>query len=375
MRLNKKGENKHSVGKVVMKSVMKFLLANPPLLGIIVVVIIGFIAYTLYSIDYQLTQIMKQYQSLSARRDDSKEGFDKKLFYITVDDNGNTTITVGFSSEEQQAQAEKDLEDSGNDGGDDGGGDKGWDINSTNVQQIADAIGKADPSLREAGRIVAACVLTNTNDPALAAAFLGNSNHEGTFGQWQNASFSIKLSKGSYNDNYKGKTADKMNTTGAELYADLKAVSASNGSSKTAIGFGPTQATSSGNIDTYVQIMETLKASTSSNKVTIGLLQAMEVAYCNIKFNSSIKNTGSAYMKGMKYGVDDVYNGDSRFATYAQKLGDSTVREIIQDTICVIANYERYSNYKTDVSKGIERSLSACQGFAAMKDAGVISSK
>lgn len=120
MRLNKKGENKHSVGKVVMKSVMKFLLANPPLLGIIVVVIIGFIAYTLYSIDYQLTQIMKQYQSLSARRDDSKEGFDKKLFYITVDDNGNTTITVGFSSEEQQAQAEKDLEDSGNDGGGNG---------------------------------------------------------------------------------------------------------------------------------------------------------------------------------------------------------------------------------------------------------------
>lgn len=104
---------KPKVGKMVLKGIVRALLANPPVLALIIVVIGGLIAYTVYSIDYQLKQIMVLYQSLSAKRTDSKSGFDKKLFYITIDENGNQVIHVGYSSEEAEQQAQADLEESG----------------------------------------------------------------------------------------------------------------------------------------------------------------------------------------------------------------------------------------------------------------------
>lgn len=102
------GKN-HVVRKAVLKGIMRVLLANPLLLTIILVVVIGMIAYTLYSIDYQLKQIMVQYGQLSAKRTDSKAGFDKRLFYVKTDENGNQIITVGSRSEEEAEQVKREL--------------------------------------------------------------------------------------------------------------------------------------------------------------------------------------------------------------------------------------------------------------------------
>ena len=101
------------VGKMVRKSIFRALLTNPPLLIIVIVVVVGIVAYTLYSIDYQLTEIMKLYQSLSARTDNSKANFDKKLFYVSKDANGNNVITVGYSSEIAAEMAQQAADDAG----------------------------------------------------------------------------------------------------------------------------------------------------------------------------------------------------------------------------------------------------------------------
>lgn len=125
---------KHKVGRAVLKGIFGFLIANPEILFIIMVVIIGIVVYALYSIDYQLKQIMKQYQSLSARVLDSKAGFDKKLFYVTTDENGQSVIHVGYRSEEEEQQAKKDLDDAGG-GNDNPGGD--YNFTATDEEMLA----------------------------------------------------------------------------------------------------------------------------------------------------------------------------------------------------------------------------------------------
>lgn len=110
-RFNSSRSNKEfrrGVGRQVGRSVLTFLFTNP--IGIILIVlVVAMIAYTLYSMDYQLKQILKQYTSLSARTTDSRAGFDRRLFYITTDSNGNQVVHVGYSSEVQEEAAQFEL--------------------------------------------------------------------------------------------------------------------------------------------------------------------------------------------------------------------------------------------------------------------------
>lgn len=113
MRYRRGNKKEHKVGKAIGKSVFKFLISNPPLLGIIIVIIIALIAYIVYSADYQMTQLLATYCSLSARTLDSKADFDKRLFFVSVDENGNSVITFGYRSEVEQEQAHQALVDAG----------------------------------------------------------------------------------------------------------------------------------------------------------------------------------------------------------------------------------------------------------------------
>lgn len=347
-----------------------FILKHPGICALILGVFIILVVYLISSANTYMDELIKQYTSLTAKTNDSKYAFDKKLFYVTVEADGTKKITFGYKSEEQQEQAEEAADEAASTGTPPSSAPSSWNVNSTNIEQMVAAIQGADSSLRPAGICVAAATMINTSDPVLSAALLGNSNHEGNFGQWQDKSSNLQLSLGTYKNIYRNKTADSIGSTCEQLHSDLIKVAANNNPDK--IGFGPTQATSSGNINTYVQIMESMNIQSSSDTVTRGLLEAMEISYCNTKFNTSLKNTNTSYMRSMKYGVDDVYKSNSAFSSYAQTLGEDTVRKIIQDTICVIANYERYSNYQTNVSQGVARSLSACQGFAAMVKAGIV---
>lgn len=99
-------EMKKQVGRQIGRSIFMFFFTNP--VGLItVVLIVALLAYTVYSVDYQLTEILKQYTALSAKTKDSRSGFDRRLFYISVDSNGNQVINVGYSSEVQEEMAQK----------------------------------------------------------------------------------------------------------------------------------------------------------------------------------------------------------------------------------------------------------------------------
>lgn len=129
MSRNHNGKS-HSVGGFVAKGMFKLIMTNPLLVTIVLVLLIAFIAYTLYSADYQLNQILKQYQSLSARQLDSRSGFNKRLFYITIDNNGNTTVTVGYKSEVEEEIAKSELDNALGDDEDYGGGGHTVTLNS-----------------------------------------------------------------------------------------------------------------------------------------------------------------------------------------------------------------------------------------------------
>ena len=121
------------------KGLMRILLANPEislaLVGTTLVIILAVVAYLIFSANVQLNTILEQYLNLSARVSDSKKDFTKKKFYITVDENGLTTITISLntgSEKEDDDRFEEDEHpggDGGVDGDDDSGDDGNWNTN------------------------------------------------------------------------------------------------------------------------------------------------------------------------------------------------------------------------------------------------------
>lgn len=112
-----KSKKKFKVSKAVGKGLLKLLIGHPLVTCVALIIVVAFVAYTLYSIDYQLTEIMKMYQSLSARVTDSKSGFDKRLFYVTTDSEGNKKVTIGYSSEVAEEMAKAELNNATGGGG------------------------------------------------------------------------------------------------------------------------------------------------------------------------------------------------------------------------------------------------------------------
>lgn len=106
-------EEAGAVSGAARKGLLKVIFTNPPVLISLLVIIAGFVIYIGMSAQHQASQITSQYSSLDAKPENSKEGFDKKLFYVTVDENGNTVVHVGFESEEQEIAAQQAAEEAG----------------------------------------------------------------------------------------------------------------------------------------------------------------------------------------------------------------------------------------------------------------------
>lgn len=84
-----------------------FILKHPGICALILGVFIILVAYLISSANTYMDELIKQYTSLTAKTNDSKYAFDKKLFYVTVEADGTKKITFGYKSEEQQKQAEE----------------------------------------------------------------------------------------------------------------------------------------------------------------------------------------------------------------------------------------------------------------------------
>lgn len=95
-----------------------FILKHPGICALILGVFIILVVYLISSANTYMDELIKQYTSLTAKTNDSKYAFDKKLFYVTVEADGTKKITFGFKSEEQKEQAEQAAEEAVNTGND-----------------------------------------------------------------------------------------------------------------------------------------------------------------------------------------------------------------------------------------------------------------
>lgn len=86
---------------------LMFIVKHPTFCLIVVGLIAIFAVYMISSANSMLNELVEQYTSLTARKDDSKYSFDKRLFYITVNADGTKTVTFGYKSEVAQEAAEE----------------------------------------------------------------------------------------------------------------------------------------------------------------------------------------------------------------------------------------------------------------------------
>ena len=143
-----------------------FIIMHPAIAFVIVVstlaIVIALVAFLMYSANVQMDTILKMYTELNARVQDSKSEFNKKKYYITVDEQGITHITVrldtGFDTEYDEYG--NPIED---DGDEDSNGPGGTGGNGGGSVDITDAATKIITLMRQKGY----------NDKAIAAA-LGN---------------------------------------------------------------------------------------------------------------------------------------------------------------------------------------------------------
>lgn len=81
---------------------MKLIMMNPgvslAVFGTLAIIIFAIIAYMLFNANVQMDEILKQYLSLSTRVSDSKRSFTKKKYYITVNADGTTSITINMGT-------------------------------------------------------------------------------------------------------------------------------------------------------------------------------------------------------------------------------------------------------------------------------------
>lgn len=71
-----------------------------------IILIICFVVYLVAAMNVNMDEIVQQYDSLTAKTNNSKTAFDKRLFYITYDEEGNKKVVVGFASEVDKLAAE-----------------------------------------------------------------------------------------------------------------------------------------------------------------------------------------------------------------------------------------------------------------------------
>ena len=93
-----------------------FIIRHPGVCAFILGVFIILVVYLISSANSYMDELIKQYTTLTAKTNDSKYSFDKKLFYVTVEADGTKKITFGYKSEEQQEQAEQAADEAANTG-------------------------------------------------------------------------------------------------------------------------------------------------------------------------------------------------------------------------------------------------------------------
>ena len=99
------------------RGILQFLIMNPYVTLALVLILGAIIIYTVYSVNSTLDKLVYQYTHLTDTSVvDSKAQFDKKLFYLKVNEDGSTSVVLGFSSDIAQEEMEQKVEESGGTG-------------------------------------------------------------------------------------------------------------------------------------------------------------------------------------------------------------------------------------------------------------------
>lgn len=280
---------------------LMFIVKHPTFCLIVVGLIAIFAVYMISSANSMLNELVEQYTSLTARKDDSKYSFDKRLFYITVNADGTKTVTFGYKSEIEQEAAEEAAEQSGETGTGVG----------TSVTLSADAE-KVKELLAENGYSSKAEIMAYVYDfinPKLgtnaAIGLMANVANEGTLGMVE--------------EKYYSEIKSHMNLTGGKWNRQVTTKSdieyLRNYDAEKSLGFGAVQWSFGRRVALCDIYLDKLGNSTS---VTNEIMMASEAEMICVELSpgTSYYNTVSS-----KVGTDTAENWAEAFCDYYEKPG------------------------------------------------------
>ena len=155
-----------------------FIASNPIPFLIALLIIVIIVIYTMNQINSELIRVMELYDMVGNQTQDSKGAFDKRLYYITVDEGGNTIVTIGYKSEAEKEQAEQAAEEAG----DIGGGGTTIEL-SADAEQVRQALLNSQYAAKADSMAMIYQVCMDYNgDVNMAIGYMVNSAHEGNYG-------------------------------------------------------------------------------------------------------------------------------------------------------------------------------------------------
>lgn len=159
------------------KGILQFLIMNPYVTLALASILGAIIIHTVYSINSMLDKLVYQYTHLTDTSVvDSKAQFDKKLFYLKVNEDGSTSVVLGFSSDIAQEEMEQIVEESG------GAGSSGRRLElSADSEAVKQALSVEYPQKAEAMAIAYELVNPTLGTDA-AIGLMANIVHEGNYG-------------------------------------------------------------------------------------------------------------------------------------------------------------------------------------------------
>ena len=370
--------------------VMGYLFSNPYALIAILATVVILILYIMYSANVYLSAIAEAYSSLSAKRLSSKANFPRPMSFISVDENGNTVVSVSVGATGVQS-ALNSLDDMGT-----------VSMVNINLQEIAEYKEFMYSQGVKSGAAYASYYWLENNPDTedrtfKAAAIMGNSHGEGSLGQLQG--FETMHHDCDIFEEYHKRTGTKyipdLNNKMVheldqpmqlkELYQGLLRLTTgctksgceltmkawlaeSDNKNIWRCGFGPTQATYHTYVNKYVEAMKTNHYDTSLEYVTEGHLAVMESSYVSNNWNKStfdynrVKDTFSK-------SSEVVYNELVSDGTIKNGMSKATALKIIEYTMAFLGNYERPEYWPTS-DACVKRSRYAIECYYVLESYG-----
>ena len=364
--------------------------------------IIAFVViYFIINASYEANIIYDLYTSLDNRTSDSKANFDKKLYFVTTDENGNKIVTIGFQSETEYESGVKRFGDAYDDGENN---------NSTDASDVYDSeLTYGEPISTELADYVnsnytmwscsdgeskkksLSAVYYTLNNAGISkeciAGILGNIMHEGNSGQfekipygwdkrayyrnsWENVTIYSQFPTRSgisqdrvYSEVFSNKQAFNVDMTYAELYSMFNITVTTN---QNIFGFGPIQATSPSWQKKYMNALENLNLHTSTNGILYEDILAVDAEVCNIGAQATFSNGIPSEGKNLR-DYDNSYNDVINAVIFEMGTLTNAEKDVVKASAYWTACVEVCGDY-TKLNTLKSRAVSSVKAYRCMNE-------